>query len=64
MAKTILLDEFHLTVFAPHGLRETAYNTIRATLDGACFRADFRRSVRDVVRGYPSLRKVRVTLTR
>jgi hypothetical protein len=58
----ILLEEFHLSWFARHGLRE--YRAIRPTLNGVRFRAALERAVREVVRRYPSLSKVRVALTR
>ena len=64
MAKAILIDEFHLTVFAPRGLRDSAYDAIRRTLDERRFQADLRRVVRGVVRQYPALGKVRISVTR
>jgi len=64
MAKAILMEEFHLTVFAPRGLRESTYDAIRRTLDYRRFQADLSRAVRDVVRQHPSLAKVRITVTR
>lgn len=64
MAKAILMDEFHVTVFARQGLPEATYTAIRETLDDARFHADLRRAVRDVFRRHPSLRKVRITISR
>jgi len=64
VAKPILMDEFHLTVFVPPGLQEVEYHRIRRTLDGTRFHADLRRAVRDIFRQYPSLRTVRSTITR
>ena len=64
MAKAILMDEIHLTVFAPRGLREEEYDAIRRILTDRCFRGDLRRTVGEVVRRYPVLRMIRVSVTR
>lgn len=64
MPTSILMDEFHLTVYVPRGLRAAAYRAIRPTLDDARFRAALRRASRGVVGRNPSLGKIRVTLTR
>lgn len=64
MAKVILMDEVHLTVFAPAGLRPAEYGAIRRTLAEARFRTRLGRAVRDVFRQYPSFSKVRITITR
>lgn len=60
----ILMDEFHIAVSVPRGLRAAAYRAIHRTLDDTRFRAALRRAIRSVVGRYPSLCKVRVTLTR
>jgi hypothetical protein len=64
MVKAILIDEFHLTVYAPRGLPEPEYDAVRQTLDDRRFQADLRRAAREVCRQYPALGKARVTLTR
>jgi 2'-5' RNA ligase len=64
MAKALLIEELHLTVFAPGGLPEAEYEAIRRTLDAVRFQADLRRAVRDVLRQYPALSKTRVMITR
>ena len=48
MAKTVLLDELHLTVHAPRGLPEPEYAAIRRTLARAHFHAALDRAIRDV----------------
>ena len=63
MATAIPMREFHLTIFAPRGLRAAEYDALRRTLDGAGLRAKLGRVVRGVLRR-PSLSKVRVTITR
>jgi hypothetical protein len=64
MAKTLLIEEFHLSVRAPSGLPERTYEAMRRTLDDPCFQAELRRATRDVCRRYPALARARVTLTR
>lgn len=64
MAKFILIDEFHLTVYAPRGQPATEYDAVRHTLDDPPFQTALRRTVRHVARQFPDLRKVRLTLTR
>ena len=64
MPRPILMEKWHLTFFAPPGLDEATYGAIRQALDEACFRAELRRAVRAVVRRQPSLRQVRVRLSR
>jgi hypothetical protein len=64
MAKVVLLDEFHLSVFAPRGLSEAEFDTIYRTLNDAGFHAELRRAVREVVRQRPTLARVRVRLSR
>lgn len=64
MAKFILIDEFHLTVYAPRGRTSTEYGAVRQTLDDPGFQATVRQALRMVVRQYPALGNVRLTLTR
>ena len=63
MSKAIMMDEFHVGLFVPQGLRAAEYAAIRRTLNGVRFRAQLRRAVRDVCRRYPSLHKVKITVT-
>ena len=64
MARNLLIDEFHLTLFAPRCLAEEEYEAIYKTLNDLQFLTQLRRMVRNVVRKYPSLCKVRVSITR
>ena len=64
MAKRVLMDEFHVTVFAPRGLAAGEYDAIRRTLDDVRFQGVLRRAVCRVVRRFPALHKVRVALSR
>jgi hypothetical protein len=64
MAKSILLDEFHLTVRAPPALPDPDYTAMRQALDDPAFQAQLRQAVRAVFRRWPALSKARFTLTR
>ena len=41
-----MMEEFHLTVFAPRGLPALEYDTMRQTLDDPHFHAELDRAVR------------------
>jgi len=64
MAKRLLMEEYHLTVFAPRGLREPQYRAIRRALDSRRFRTELGRAVRQAFRRYPALQQVRTQLSR
>ena len=64
MARIILMDQFHLSIYAPRGLSGQEYDSIRHTLDAPLFRVGLRRVVRRFCRREPSLARVRVRLTR
>jgi hypothetical protein len=64
MPRASLIDELHLTLYAPRGLPERAYAAMRRTLTGPGFRDRLGRAVRDAVRHYPSPARVRVTVGR
>jgi hypothetical protein len=59
-----VMEEYHLTVFAPRGLPEYEYDAIREVLDERRFRRDLSRAARQVFRRYPQLAKVKVRLSR
>jgi hypothetical protein len=62
--RAILIEELHIHLRVRHGLPERAITAAKRTLDTTDFLVDLRRAVRSVVRGYASLRHVRVTLSR
>lgn len=64
MVRTILIEQFHLSVRAPAGMRDVEYVAIRRTLDDRRFQSDLRQAIRGVLRRYPALNKVRITLSR
>jgi hypothetical protein len=64
MAKNVLMEEYHVTVYAPSKLKEAAYNAIHRTLTGKRFRAALGRAVEAVVRRHPSLHHIRISITR
>jgi hypothetical protein len=64
MPRLLLVDEIHLTVSAPRGLTAAEYRSVRRALLRPGFRAALDAAVRGVLRRYPSLRAVRVTVSR
>jgi hypothetical protein len=63
VAKAILMDEFHVTVYALPGLAPAAYEGIRQTLDDPRFKTDLRLAVRTAFRRHLPSDQVRVTVT-
>jgi hypothetical protein len=64
MAKTVVLDELHLTLRIPEDLPDGEAETIRRTLAGDDFMSRLRRAVRAALRSVPELNAVRASLTR
>ncbi len=64
MARDVIIDEFHVTVSAPHGLQQPEYDAISQALDDKQFQADLRRRVKAVFHGHPTLRKAKIKLSR
>jgi hypothetical protein len=64
MPKTILLEDYHLTVIAPAGLRKAEYTAMVRTLHSKRFQACLHEAVREVIRRYSSLKKARFSLDR
>jgi hypothetical protein len=64
MAKTVIIDELHVTFRIPNDLSESATEAIWQALDGDEFLHRLRRAVRAAVRALPELAAVRVSLTR
>jgi hypothetical protein len=59
-----MIDEFHLTLYAPEGLSEPEYEAIRRALDEPELHAALARAARRVLRRSPPLKPVRVRLSR
>jgi hypothetical protein len=64
MAKTVVLDELHVTFRIPSDLPESEAEAIRQALGGDDFMNRLRRAIRAAVRALPELATVRVSLTR
>jgi hypothetical protein len=64
MTKWLLMEEFHLTVYVPEGLRPAEYATIRRKLDSGQLRSQLEKAARKVFRRYRALTRTRVSLTR
>lgn len=64
MAKSVVLDELHITIRIASTMPDEQVEELRRTLNGEDFMNRLRRTVRNVVRSYPELNDVRVSLTR
>lgn len=64
MAQPILIDELHLTVFAPPRLRAESLRAIRRTLRSGRFPTALRRAIDGVLARYAALGKATFTLSR
>lgn len=64
MAKTVVIDEIHLTVRVPADLPEPQTDAIHTALVGEDFMSRLRRAVRAALRAFPELTVVRASLTR
>jgi hypothetical protein len=62
--KTVVMDELHITVSAPSNLRPAEFRSIRRALNRPGFRSALNDAVNAVFQRYPSLAKVRVTISR
>jgi len=63
MPKEVLLDEFHLSVFAPRKLSAEEYSKIHKVLNRRRFRTLLNRALRTICRRFRSLAKVRIKLS-
>jgi hypothetical protein len=64
MAKSVVIDELHLTIRVPNDLPDDEAEAIRRMLARDDFMDRLRRAIRVVVRAFPELAVVRVSLTR
>lgn len=64
MNKSVLMDQFHLTIYAPHALSKPEFNAISHALHETRFLTALRRALRNVFRRHPALAQVRVKLSR
>ena len=64
MPKSLLLEDYHLTLSAPAGLRKEVYRAILRTLRSKRFQARLEAAVREVLHRYPSLKKTQIAIGR
>ncbi len=62
--KVVLMDEFHLTVYAPRSLQQLEFDAIQRTLNDVLLHTRMRRVIRRVFRLYPALQKVKIRMSR
>jgi len=55
MARTVLIDEFHVAVYIPIGLSATECRKVRRALQNRRFMPALQRAVREFFLRYPSL---------
>ena len=64
MTKMLLMDDIHVSVYAPRGLPDPEASAIYRTLKLARFRRQLRQAVVAMVRRYSALRKVHIVVSR
>jgi hypothetical protein len=64
MAKSLVIDEVHLTLRVPTDLPDDEAEAVRDALAADEFMARLRRAVRAVVRAFPESNAIRVSVTR
>ena len=64
MARTIVMDELHLTVRAPAGLAEARYRAMHRSLHSRRLSRRLRQAVAAVFARYRSLLQARISLSR
>jgi hypothetical protein len=64
MAKMILFEEFHVSVFLPAALPKTAFASARRTLNGKRFQTRLRDAIADLFRRHLALKSVKFTISR
>ena len=64
MAKTVVIDEIHVTIRVPSDLPEARADEVHRALTGEDFMTRLRGAVRAALRAFPELAVARVSLTR
>ena len=64
MAKTIMIDEFHVTILVPAGLSKPESASVLRALKSRRFQARLRQAVGNLIRQHSSLKAVRFSISR
>lgn len=64
MNSSIMLDQFHLTLFIPEGTSEDERVPMRDIIDSATFQAQLRLACQNFIRKFPDLEKVQLKVSR
>ena len=64
MAKTILFEEFHVTIFVPAALPKTTIAAARRTLTSKRFQTRLRDAIDTIFRRHSALKFVKFTISR
>lgn len=63
MAKHIMVEQYHLNVFAPRKLPESDYEAMHRALSRGRFRVRLRRALQRVFRRYRTLSRAKITVS-
>ena len=63
MARLVLIEEFHVSVYVPVGLSKSTYASIGRTLNSKRFQSCLRNAVRKVFRRHPPLKATKFTIS-
>lgn len=63
MAKWMMIEEFHLRVYAPRQLPEAEYDAMHQTLSRGRFRVRLRRAMQKVCRRYGTLSRAKIKVS-
>lgn len=64
MPKLALFDQLHLSVLVQSGVADTRCRQMRRTLNSHRFQARLHSAITGVIKQYPSLKLVKVTISR
>lgn len=62
MAKSVLLEQFHLSILVASNLPEKRIRSARRTLGSRRFKTQLRSAVRRLFGHYPALRELRLSI--
>jgi hypothetical protein len=64
MGKTIIIEEFHVTILVPAGLSRTEYAPVVRTLKSNRFQTRLREAIANLIRQHSSLKSVKFSISR
>jgi hypothetical protein len=64
MGKTIMIEEFHVTILVPAGLSKTDYDPVVRTLNSKQFQTRLREAIASLIRQHSPLKIVNFSISR